>query len=372
LFGLVFAPLLALTSTPGDRTHRDQQPGVYRLYITNESSDVVSRVAFTPGAGARIEASTSVGIRITDIDGPHGVTVSPDGAFWYVSLAHGTPYGSVWKYVAGADTLAGRVQLGLFPASMSITPDGNFLYVVNFNLHGDMVPSSVSIVYTPTMTEVARSVTCVMPHGSRFDESGSKHYSACMMSDQLVEIDARTFRVARRFHLAPGNERLLPAATTDHEHAMDPAQKVCSPTWAQPGRGTRAGLVYVPCNKANEILEIDFNTGTVKRRFPTGRGPYNLAVDPSGKLLLATLKGAQGVAVIDLESGKERARIATSRSITHGVVISRDGRYAFVTNEAVGSTRGTLDVIDLGTLAIVSTVELEHQPGGVDLWMAQQ
>ena len=68
---------------------------------------------------------------------------------------------------------------------------------MNFNLHGDMVPSSVSVVATDEMLEVARIPTCVMPHGSRLNAQGTKHYSACMMDDELVEIDTRTLAVSR-------------------------------------------------------------------------------------------------------------------------------------------------------------------------------
>jgi DNA-binding beta-propeller fold protein YncE len=342
----------------------------YRLYVANESSDAVSRVVFVPGEGARVESRTAVGMMITDIDGPHGIAVSPDGAYWYVSLAHGTPFGRVVKYAAGADTVAGRVELGFFPASMATTPDGEFLYVVNFNLHGEMLPSSVSIVHTPTMLEVARPTTCVMPHGSRFNEAGTKQYSTCMMDEQLVEIDARTLEVSARFHLMPGHERALPAdAIGGHGgHDMSGSAAVCSPTWAQPGRGPSAALVYVMCNRSNEVLEIDVEAGRVARRFAAGSGPYNAAVTPDGTYLLVTLKADQGLAVYDLERGEEAARLRTSRPVTHGVVVSPDGRYAFVTNEAVGSTRGTLDVLDLRSLAFVAVVELEHQPGGVDFW----
>ncbi|MGH7462150.1 MAG: YncE family protein, partial [Longimicrobiales bacterium] len=152
----------------------------YWLYVANESADLVSRVAFTPGNGVRVDADVPVGIMPADIDGPHGLAVSPDGRAWFVSVAHGTPNGRVWKYAAGADTAAGRVELGNFPASMTTSADGQFLYVANFNLHGDPVPSSVSIVYTPTMAEVARPVTCIMPHGSRINVAGSHHYSTCM------------------------------------------------------------------------------------------------------------------------------------------------------------------------------------------------
>ena len=66
--------------------------------------------------------------------------MSPDGKYYYVSTAHGTPYGFLWKYALANDSLIGRVMLGNFPATLQITPDGAFAYVVNFNLHGEMVP----------------------------------------------------------------------------------------------------------------------------------------------------------------------------------------------------------------------------------------
>ena len=368
LHAALFLCSACTTSTPQAEHTPSPVPGApaarYYAYIANESSDVVSRISFTPGADPVVENKTTVGQMIGDLDGPHGLVVSPDAKYWYVSLAHGTPYGSVWKYATTADTLVGRVRLGLFPASLTISPDGQFLYVVNFNLHGDHVPSTVSIVHTASMAELARPVTCTMPHGSRLNAAGTKHYSTCMMDDELVELDTRSLAVSARFGVAPGDERELPLTTPAPHHAT-PA---CSPTWAQPGAGTRAHFIYVPCNKSNEILEIDVNAWRVTRRFPAARAPYNLAITPAGDRLLATLKGDQAVLIIDLESGKVVARIATTRPVTHGVVVTADGRFAFVTNEGRGSVRGTVDVIDLTTLRRVGSTQLELQSGGIDVW----
>ncbi|MEX0979628.1 MAG: hypothetical protein WDZ89_00945, partial [Gemmatimonadota bacterium] len=165
----------------------------YRVYVANESSDIISRVVFRPGGGggaeAVVESEIPVGVMLTDSDGAHGLIVSPDTEYFYVTLAHGTPDGSLWKFHAGPDTLAGRTTLGRFPASVGTTPDGQFVIVGNFNLHGEMEPSDVSFVYAPTMTEVSRITTCLMPHGSRVNVAGTRQYSVCMHSDQLVEVD---------------------------------------------------------------------------------------------------------------------------------------------------------------------------------------
>ena len=385
---------VALALLPGHRV--SAQSPVYRVYVANESSDLISRVAFRPGEGAVVEKEIAVGVMPGDNDGAHGLSVSPDGRHWYVTIAHGTPYGYVWKFHAGPDTLVARTRLGLFPATMGITPDGQFMLTANFNLHGDMVPSDISAVYTPEMIEVAKIETCLMPHGSRVRPDGTRHYSACMHSEQLVEIDLATFEVSARFDVTPGRERALPAQergsgeghgdVTPSEpprlrlrDAHDPPghgathggmpERVCSPTWVEPGLGARANrVVYVACNRNREVLEVDTERWEVSRRFPTGSAPYNLEATLDGERLIATLKGEQAVAVFDLDAGVEIGRVASSRPVTHGVVASPDGLYAFVSNESVGSVRGTLDVIDLESLAVVATVELEHQSGGIDFW----
>src|SRR5207245_9938271 len=88
--------------------------------------------------------------------------------------AHGHAFGSRWKYSAGDDRVLGGVTLGMFPATLDLSPDGDFAYVVNFNLHGDMIPSTVSVIATDDMTEIARIQTCAMPHGSRLNAGGTR------------------------------------------------------------------------------------------------------------------------------------------------------------------------------------------------------
>ena len=354
------------------------QSAVHRVYVANESSDLISRVAFTPGGDAVVEREIPVGIMPGDNDGAHGISVSPDGRHWYVTVAHGRPRGYVWKFHAGPDTLVARTRLGHFPATMGITPDGQFILAANFNLHGDMVPSHISVVYTPEMVEVKRIETCLMPHGSRVRRDGQRHYSVCMHSERLVEIDLESFEVSARFDVTPGRERALGGMGGGGRGGEGvvaggargvAAERVCGPTWVEPGLGERANrVVYVACNRNGEVLEVDTERWEVSRRFRTGKAPYNLEATPDGRRLIATLKAEQAVAVFDLARGAEIGRLETSRPVAHGVVASPDGRYAFVSNESVGAVRGTLDVIDLQSLAVVATVELEHQPGGIDIW----
>ncbi len=341
---------------------RAQSPAPdYLVWVASEATDRIALVRFNAAGGnggsARVEREFTIGLLPTDPDGPHGLTVSPDGRFLFITTAHGLPFGFLWKIDAATGAVLGRVELGSFPATVHLTPDGAFAYVVNFNLHGDMVPSSVSVVATDDMLEVARVPTCTMPHGSRINPQGTKQYSACMMDDQLVEIDTRTFGVSRRFSVAKA----------DAPGAMH--TPTCSPTWAQPSAdGAR---VYVACNKSNEILEIDVASWTLSGRLPAGEGVYNLAVTHDGRLLLATNKRGQSVSVFELATGQEVARIPTKRRIVHGVVLSPDDRYAFVSVEGIGSQPGTVEVIDLRTRAAVAAADVGQMAGGIDFWKTE-
>jgi DNA-binding beta-propeller fold protein YncE len=147
-------------------------------------------------------------------------------------------------------------------------------------------------------------------------------------------------------------------------HAMAPSS--CSPTWAQPSVDGRR--IYVACNKADEIIEVDRDSWTIARRMPTGRGPYNLTVTPDGRLLLVTLKQGAGFQVFDLASGTSLATLKSSTTVTHGVAVSTDSRYAFVSSEGVGAAPGKVDVYDLRALARVGTVDVGQQAGGIAFW----
>jgi len=352
----------------------------YLIYVVCESADKIVLIRFGPG-GAKIESQMRTGLMPMDVNGPHGIAVSPDKQYFYVSQGHGRPEGSVWKYRAGTDTVIKYTSLGLFPATTDITPDGNFIYVANANFHGDMVPSSISVVATDQMIEVKRIPTCTMPHGSRLNHAGAKHYSVCMMDDMLVEIDARKFAVSRYFMLAQGKEMGMTGAPfaqgaagqnmSDHVmtgHSMLEHKPSCTPTWAQPSNDGK--IIYVACNQSNEIVAVNTDTWTLARRFPAGTGVYNLAMTKDGRLI-ATNKRGQSVSIFDPVTGKELAKIPTQRKIVHGAVVSPDDRYAFISVEGVGSEPGTVEVIDLSSLKTVATVDVGPQAAGIDFWKTE-
>jgi DNA-binding beta-propeller fold protein YncE len=353
----------------------------YFVKLVCESADKIVTVRFD-GETAKISATADTRILQSDISGPHGIAFSPDKKTYFVSIGHGRPFGFGVKYSADGDREIAQLQLGMFPATADVSPDGTFVYIVNFNLHGDAVPSSVSVVDANMMQEVARIPTCVMPHGSRVTRDGSRQYSACMMDDELVEVDAERMKVVRSFRVTRGKEEgffgLMPrgesakAEAADHaargHAAMNTAAKTdaCLPTWAQPSVDGKR--VWVACNRSNEIVEVDATKWSLVRRIPAGNGVYNLAVSPDGKYLIATNKRDASVSIFDTASGVELAKLRTKRTVVHGVVVSPDSRYAFVTVEGIGSEPGTVEIIDVVRRKTIATVDTPEQAAGIDFW----
>ena len=58
----------------------------YYIYVCAESEDEVALIKFD-GKKAVVEKTIPVGVWPLEIEGPHGITVSPDGEHWYLSMA---------------------------------------------------------------------------------------------------------------------------------------------------------------------------------------------------------------------------------------------------------------------------------------------
>jgi len=339
----------------------------YYVYVAAESDDAVSLIKFDGEISEEIDR-IDVGIMPTEIEGPHGITIDPNGKYWYLSLAHGNPFGSLVKYSTETNQPITSTKLGLFPASMQISPITGLLYCVNFNLHGDMKPSTVSVVDPESMTEITQVKTGSMPHGSRISNDGLFQYSVAMMSGELFEIDAISLKVSRVLDLESkmdNNDHMMHHSMHKKEN-MTMKHSKTKPTWVIPH--PIKNLLYIAGNGSDEIIEIDIDSWKILDRFKTGKGPYNVEITPDGKLLLATLKGEGRTGIWSLEDKSLIKVIDNSTNVSHGIAISTDSKYAFVSVEGIGGEPGKVDIIDLKKLELVSSLNVGKQAGGIAFW----
>jgi YVTN family beta-propeller protein len=386
LIATALGPVGASAQTPPSTMPTSATP--YSIYVSSEGADVVTRIDVDAG-GWKKAREISVRVVPNELAGPHHVAVSPDGRFWYVSIAHGTPFGAVWKYDADTDALVARVGVGMFPTTVGLSPDGSWAWIPNSDFHGDRGhQNTITALYTPTMKAVTELPICDMPHGSKWNRAGSRVYVACMMSDELVTIDPGAFAVAQRAQLGSGTpmtmaEHLAAEARADsaaahaaHMPAPAPAPALGAASSTMPGQNPDClptyvsispdgRVAYVACSHSGELQIRDAGTLALEARVQAGAGAYNVEPSPDGRLVLVTNKKAQSVSVIDAATRREVARVATSKPIPHGIAYSPDGRYAFVSCESVGTDAGAIDAIDLTTLERVASLPLPPQATGV-------
>ena len=352
----------------------------YFLYVASESEDEVALIKFN-GSHGFIDEVINVGYQATEIEGPHGLTIDPSGDFWYVTMAHGNPYGRVYKYSTKSNNLIDFTELGIFPASMQISPANGMLFCVNFNLHGKMEPSTVSVVDPFSMEELTQIETGSMPHGSRISPNGLNHFSVAMMSGELFEIDVITMEISRKLNLDFSLASLYKGQSDEMDHAamghamnnqthQDNHHSAIKPTWVIPHPDGQR--VFIAANGKDMILEIDLVKWEVAKSFPTGKGPYNIEITGDGKKMIVSYKSEGSTAIWDIDQERELAVIKNSREITHGISVSPDHKYAFVSVEGKGIERGSVDIISLEEYELIDVVEVGKQAGGIAFWKLEE
>jgi YVTN family beta-propeller protein len=362
----------------------------YKLGVVSESGDIVTWIQ--PGLNSlKVDHVVPVGVMPADIDGPHNIFVSPDRKYYYITIAHGQPYGSLWQMVVDGDTVAGRAPVELFPTTVVTTPDGELAFVANSDFHGDRPRVNfVSVIHTPTMTNITNLLACDMPHGVKSNHAGTRIYISCMHSDELLEIDVAELAIARRVRTGTGHQAAAAgadphaghqvpstttpggssAAATSAAGPLNPAlNRECAPTFVTVSPDDKT--LYAACNYGNSLQVWDAASLTLIKEIPVGTGAYNVEPSPDGALLIVTNKKAQSVSLVDARTLTEIARIPTSKKIVHGVAFSPDGRYAYITAESIGADPGSVDMIDLASKSIVATIAVPAQPTGISVWRAE-
>ena len=359
----------------------------YKLGVVSESGDIVTWIQPGPNS-LKVDHVVPVGIMPADIDGPHNIFVSPDRRFYYITIAHGQPFGSLWQMAVDGDTVVGRAPVELFPTTVATTPDGELAFVANSDFHGDRPRVNfVSVIHTPTMTNITNLLACDMPHGVKSNHAGTRIYISCMHSDELLEIDVAELAISRRVRTGTGHQVTAagadahaghqPTAASDSSKPAAPAaaplnpalKRECAPTFVTVSPDDKR--LYAACNYGNSLQVWDAETLTLIKEIPVGTGAYNVEPSPDGSLLVVTNKKAQSVSLVDARSLTEIARIPTSKKIVHGVAFSPDGKYAYITAESIGADPGSVDMIDLGSKTIVATIPVPAQPTGISLWSAE-
>jgi YVTN family beta-propeller protein len=126
-------------------------------------------------------------------------------------------------------------------------------------------------------------------------------------------------------------------------------------------------LAFVSLSQENSVAVIDPVARKVVRKLPVGTVPIQVYATPDSRTLLVANQGTRkkpgkSVSVIDLETFKTANTVETGAG-AHGVVVDREGRYAYVTNIYANSVA----VLDIRDRKVVATVSVGKGPNGISV-----
>ncbi|MFI5395990.1 MAG: hypothetical protein ACHQ9S_10695 [Candidatus Binatia bacterium] len=285
-------------------------------YVTNPGADTVSVVDLQTQTTTTIVLEDCVGLSCN----PEAAVVSRDGAFVYV-LNH--PYNAVWVEVIDAATRsvvahtdANTCDLVGGVASIALKPDGSTVYATG--------PCGLSVIDAATRTEVTRVPgdywdVAVTPDGSKVYLAGFR---------QITVVDTVTNQIAGTIPVAHSASQLDPSLV-----AVSPDGKV--------------GYVVA----GSTLLAIDVATTTIRDTIELGQtnDPWAIAIVPDGtQVALAT---PDALLLFDTAT-KIVSRRATLSRVPVQMAVTPDSKFAYLTNQDLGGSAGTLSMVDLKTGAV--------------------
>jgi len=330
-----------------------------KAFIANQASDFIAVVNLDNNFVTRL---IKVGTSSSSIAAPHNVYVDNNGRYFYVTLIN---EGFIEKYDAMTYELLGRLNAVTSPGHVIISRDGTKGYVTNYSLNYQ--ERHIKSFHTGNMTvlNTISDIRMNATHGCRITSDGQflvtvselgEYVHIIRTSDDQLEIAIPVDPTVPPNGNGTGNFR--PIAVS-----ISPDDK----------------YAFITCDKSNEVRVLNLNTRSFIRTIGVGQFPIQSECTPDGKWLYVANRNSNSVTVIEIMTLSTFKTIPSAGYQPHGVAITPDGRYAYVTCESIsgsfvhhpltGSSRpGTTAVIDILSGHIkIKDIEMASYPAGISI-----
>lgn len=276
-------------------------PAGTRAYVTNSNSTTISIID--------LATNTVIGV-IGGFDGPSGMAITPDGNLGYVNnygAAGGLGSGNgitvrVVDLVANA-IVGAPIVVGLAPASLAITPDGKFVYTINY-VDGNPGTGTMSIIQTSTNTVVGTIPGFSGPFGIAITPDGkfayvtnfgSNNFEPIGTTVSVVDLHSNTIIATVNLGIQPSGIAITPDSRLAYASNFNTLYAGAMFTNLTPGQGT--------------VNIIDIATNTVLPPIiAVGESPTAMRIAPNGEFAYVTNFAYNTVSVIALQSFAIAAR----------------------------------------------------------------
>ena len=260
-----------------------------KAYVANFKDDTVSVIDTAAGKVLKT---------IPVAAGPHGMVVSADGRWLYVS---GDGSSKVDVIDTTTDKVTRSIEVGKSPHGNRLTPDGTTLLVA---VNGE---DKVAFVDTGTLAVVA-STDVGKPHTVAITPDGKRAYVTSQVPGHFALV------VIELVHRTVVGSIALEKPPRDLE--FDP----------------RGRALYFTEAGVNAVQVLDPSTDKIVAEIPTGASPHIASVFPHVALGMVVVQGPGELLLFDPATNKPVRSIKVGTQ-PHWVAVSRDGKTAYVPNE---------------------------------------
>jgi len=296
----------------------------------------------------------------------------------------------------GSGLRLASVALGHAPHEVSVAPDGRRAAITNYGTR-ERAGSTLSIVDLEQPRELARIDLAphTRPHGVAWF-AADRIAVTTEGSQHLLIVDPGAGRVVSAIATGQDVSHMV-AVSADARRAyvtnigsgtvtaldLEAGRKLGD---VVTGAGSEALAVtpdgrelWVAARADGQVAIVDTASLAVSARLPLPGIPIRIAMTPDGRTALVTCAGTSELVAFDVASRGERgrrkvdvplapgaeqrpfARLAPGSVLPVGLLVSRDGRSAFV-----AATMGDRVVqYDVSTLAPLGTIEVDGEPDGL-------
>jgi YVTN family beta-propeller protein len=267
-----------------------------KAYVTNSNSTTVSIIDL---------ATNKVTGTIGGFDGPSGLVITPDGRHAYVNN-YGGPGGvgsgngtTVRVVDLNTNAIVGpALTVGLAPASLAITPDGAYVYVINY-VDGNLGTGTISIINTSDNSVRLNAIAglsgpfaiAITPNGkyAYVTNFGSNNFSPVGTTISVVDISSNIVISTIALGIQPSGVAITPDGSFAYVSNYSTVYNGAGFTNLTASQGTI------------DIIDIQTNT-VIAPIIKVGRSPGAVVISPNGQFAYVSNYSSNTVSVIELPS----------------------------------------------------------------------
>ena len=279
---------------------------------------------FKDNAVAVLDTGTDQVIKTIPVPaGPHGLVITPDGRWVYISSDGDT---KVSVIDTASDTVVKSIEVGKMPHGLALTPDGKMLLAAVFGTN--------QVVFLDTSSgQVVGQVSVPSPHNIAISPDG---YSAYVAAQKKGAAGLSVIDIGEK-----KQDTFIP---------LDKAPRALN--FSPDGK-----LLYFTQAGVDAVQVLNPATNQVTGQIAVGASPHQPLFLPDDSMALVVSQGPGELDFLSPETGVSFLNLAVGK-MPHWIAVNPEGTKAWVTNE--GSN--TVSVVDLNKFTVTATIPVGNAP----------